>query len=257
MKLRVCAVSYLNTRPFLYGLGQVFSEEEISITTKIPSECAVDFKEGLSDLALVPAGALLELGNPEKLHDWCIGAEGKVDSVFVCSHQPVSQIQYLVQDRHSRTSNLLASLLLKRYWNSSAEIILPQEDAWKNPAPETAYVIIGDKAVKAKEDFPFVYDLAEEWKQYSGLPFVFAVWVYRNLTPEILHKVHKAFEIGMQNLPLVAEYSGPDFGLEAGQALDYFTRSLSYRLDNPKKQALQKFLAEGASIQLPLLDFKA
>lgn len=254
MKLRVCAVSYLNTRPFLYGIRQVFQESEVSITTRIPSACATDFKEGHSDLALVPVGALPELGFSDVLPHWCIGAEGKVDSVFVCSHQPIAEVKNLIQDQHSRTSNLLASVLLKHHWKVTAEIQPACDGAWKTPVRDTAYVIIGDKAVTAKDAFPFVYDLAEEWRQYSGLPFVFAVWVHRNLESDILNKIQIAFEKGMGALPLVAEQSGPDFGLDAEKALDYFTRSLSYRLDNPKKQAIKKFLAEGAAITLPAIE---
>ncbi len=253
--MRICAVSYLNTRPFLFGLHQEFSPEEIQIETRVPSECAQVFAEGKADLALVPVGTLAELNHPLILNNWCIGAEGKVDSVFICANQEIQSIRHLIQDQHSRTSNLLSAILLENYWRQPVEIQLPREGAWLQPEEDTAYVIIGDKAVAARENFRYVYDLAEMWKLYTGLPFVFAVWVYRemDLTQEM--RVLKAFQYGMQHLEQVASASAPDFGLTQKQVLEYFTISLSYTLDTPKMAAIERYLKEAESIRLPVLPF--
>lgn len=248
--MKVCAVSYLNTRPFLYGLHEEFSPNEIEINTQVPSACANAFAAGEADLALVPVATLPELNHPPIIEDWCIGAEGKVDSVFICSNQEISDIRFLIQDQHSRTSNLLSAILLRNHWKQKVEIKLPESGAWQNPESDTAYVIIGDKAVLARQSFQYVYDLAEEWKKYSGLPFVFAVWVYRDLSIHLQNRIRNAFQLGMQHLRQVANESASDFHQTPDQVFNYFTVSLSYPLDERKKEAIQRFLTEASHIQL-------
>lgn len=250
--MKICAVSYLNTRPFLYGLRHEFSPNEIEISTQVPSACAIAFATGEADLALVPVATLPELNHPPILEDWCIGAEGKVDSVFICSNQEIREIKYLVQDQHSRTSNLLSAILLENHWKQKVEIQFPEESAWLNPESDTAYVIIGDKAVLARQSFKYVYDLAEEWEKYCGLPFVFAVWVHRNLNLSLQNRIKNAFQFGMQHLQQVASESASDFNQTPDQVFNYFTVSLSYPLDIPKKEAIQRFLAEASQIHLPI-----
>lgn len=247
--IRICAVSYLNTKPFLEGLTDVFTENEIFVHTDIPSECARIFERGGADLALIPAGALPDFKNPLILDKYCIGANGRVDSVFICSQKPISEISRLVPDMHSRTSNRLADILLQNYWKKEPEITPPADGAWKNPNPDTAYVIIGDKAVQAREKFLYVYDLAAEWQAYTGLPFVFAVWVHNDLPQQTLNRIQLAFETGLNKLPEVAALWGPTFGLSQEAALHYYSVSLSYDLDADKKAGLKRFLSEMAVLQ--------
>lgn len=250
--MRICAVSYLNTRPFLYGLAQVFHPEELQIETRVPSACATAFARGEADLALVPVATLPELKPEGILPNWCIGADGQVDSVFICSNEDILQIQSLIQDQHSRTSNLLAAILLQNHWKNPVTILPARDGAWKNPETGSGYVIIGDKAVQARKSFRYVYDLATEWKSYCGLPFVFAAWVYRGLNEEQIKRVDQAFSIGMKALQHVAAESGPEFGMTAAEAWHYYTQSLSYTFDDAKQEAIRRYLTEGAQIVLPV-----
>ncbi|MCZ2356059.1 MAG: menaquinone biosynthesis protein [Bacteroidia bacterium] len=251
--MRICAVSYLNTRPFLFGLEQIFQPGDMEIETRVPSACATAFAREEADLALVPVATLPELKYDGILPNWCIGADGQVDSVFICAQEEIHQIHTLVQDQHSRTSNLLSAVLLQNHWKNKARIIPARDGAWENPEAGTAYVIIGDKAVQARKSFRYVYDLAAEWKAYSGLPFVFAVWVYKGLSQDQINRIDRAFGLGMQALRQVADLSGPEFGMTPEQAYHYYTQSLSYTLDSAKQEAIQRYLTEGARIALPVL----
>lgn len=246
--IRLCAVSYLNTKPFLTGLMQSFTKDEITVQTAIPSECAEIFKQSGADIALVPVGVLPELASYELLPGYCIGAQGRVDSVFLCSHEPIEQLDTLIPDLHSRTSNLLAQVLLKSHWRHTVAVQSAVDGSWQKPESGKGYVIIGDKAVSAARGFRYVYDLAYEWQQYTGLPFVFAVWVHRNLGDKDQVRILKAFESGIQKLESVANEWGPVFGLSPGAALYYYQHAISFTFDEQKRLGMDRFLDEVRSL---------
>ncbi|MFM2377125.1 MAG: hypothetical protein RLZZ165_2222, partial [Bacteroidota bacterium] len=87
--IRIALVSYFNTRPFMDGLRHGFREDELELKEVPPSECGRLLLEGGCDLALVPVGALVDFGDVRLMKDHCLGADGKVDSVFLFSHVPV------------------------------------------------------------------------------------------------------------------------------------------------------------------------
>jgi len=246
--IKICAVSYLNTKPFLKGIEDVFAEAEVWIRTEIPSVCVDVYNRGWADIALVPSGALSSIRDYKIMDSFCIGAERKVDSVFICSQQALHSGQTLILDSHSRTSNLLAEILIKNHWQLTMETGAAEESAWMHPEPDKVYVIIGDKAVLGKEKFAFVYDMATEWWNYTGLPFVFAVWIHRYLDPALVKRFQLAFEQGLEQLSEVAAEWGPVFGLTEEAALRYFSESISYRLDTAKQEGLRRFQEEIQSL---------
>jgi chorismate dehydratase len=246
--INLCAVSYLNTKPFLKGLLDEFSEGEMKIETAIPSVCAEIFKSGEADIALVPVGALSEFETFHILPEYCIGAQGRVDSVFLCSESPIESIHTLVPDTHSRTSNLLAQILLRRHFKHEVEVSASEDGSWQRPELGKGYVIIGDKAVPAARSFTHVYDLAYEWQAFTGLPFVFAVWVHRNLNTMTQTRILKAFSKGIQHLDEVAKTWAPVFGLTTEAALYYYQNAISFQLDMDKIKALERFQSEVRSL---------
>ncbi len=242
--LRITAVSYLNTRPFLEGLEKVFSiNNPYSLQLEVPSVCAEAFKNEQADIALVPVGALSELKSFEVLPRFCIGANGKVDSVLICSLSPIEECEILLKDFHSRTSNRLAEILIHFFWKLNIKIFPPVPDAYLKPEKKHAYVVIGDKAVTAAQQFPYVYDLAEIWKQFTGLPFVFAVWVFNpeKVSTKQQEGLLECFDYGLKHLETVAQSWGPVYGLTPEAALAYFKEAIDYDLDALKRKAIEQF----------------
>lgn len=231
-KFRVSAVSYTNTLPFLRGLRQSAVLEQVDMTLDIPSACARKLIHGESDLGIIPVAALPEIANYEIVTDFCIGADGAVDSVFIFSQKPVSEIKTLRLDTHSRTSNALARVLLKHYWKVDVTLV-DHDDA-------DAFVQIGDRTFGKKEQTPYYYDLAEHWKAFQGLPFAFAVWAAnRPLPKSFVDSFNTALAAGVSQRRDVAEQieKRSDFDF-----VHYLTTNLDYRLDDKKRQAIERFL---------------
>lgn len=246
MKHTLALVSYLNTRPFIDGLNHVFSNGEVTLNLLPPAECPTQLASGVSDMALVPVGSLIDFEGLALLKDHCIGADGAVDSVYVFSQVPIQEAEIVLLDSHSRTSNGLTRILMKSHWRHQPQFSMPEERDFSLIQGKTAGVAIGDQAYKIKDQFQYVYDLSEVWKDYTGLPFVFAVWAYRPefWTQTELAKVHTALEWGRANRKSAAARWGKDFGYSLPEAEQYLCHSIQYELDHAKHQALERYFKE-------------
>ena len=175
--IRVALVSYFNTKPFSDGLEQAFGPHEMEYHFLSPADCAKAMHAGGCDVALLPVGSLLDFQGLDVLNHFCIGADGAVDSVFLFSDVPVQEVEELILDPHSRTSNGLARILFSEHWKRPITVRTSSQRPLDLVKKHTAAVMIGDLAHAERGRFKFVYDLSHEWKIMTGLPFVFAVWV--------------------------------------------------------------------------------
>ena len=241
-KLKVTAVSYLNTKPLLYGILQSPIAAEIDLKLEIPSDCARRLSSGDADLGLVPVAVIPELETPHIISDFCIGTVGAVKTVALFSERPLNEVDAIYLDHHSRTSVELVKLLLRNYWKLSP-LLLPAQDGYISQiGGATAGLVIGDRTIGLDSRFPYVYDLGEAWMAYTGLPFVFAAWVSnRPLDPAFVAALNHAMERGIGQIPqlmYILPSPHPDFDLR-----EYYTRYSSYQLDAPKRKSLARFLA--------------
>lgn len=230
-KIKVSAVSYTNSKPFVYGLMHSGILDQIELSLDIPSDCARKLIDNQVDIGLVPVAALLHIKDYQIISNYCIGAKGSVDSVFIFSNKPVHEIRTLQLDTQSLTSNNLAKVLLKYHWEISPEFM--------NTAPADAFVQIGDRAFTNKGQYPYQYDLAEEWFRFTGLPFVFAVWASNKPVPEDFRTAfNSALQSGLDHRKEVIEsLSGPNnFDLE-----DYLMNKVDFDLDDEKLLAMARF----------------
>jgi len=240
--LQISAVSYLNTFPFVYGLLESGMLKNFRLDLDIPSVCAEKMKLGKADIALVPAGALHELGDHDLVSGFCIGAVRKVKTVLLLSHQPLEKIKTIFLDFDSRTSVELVKVLAKRYWD-----ILPVYEHLKPGGvftlnPSEALVAIGDKTFALSKTYPYVYDLAEEWIRFTGLPFVFAIWTgIREIPREIIENFANALAWGVERKAGSLEFF-KDKLPDSEDCLAYLEDNISYPLDEKKKQGLALFL---------------
>lgn len=241
-KLKIAAVSYLNTKPLLYGLLRNKKvAAKIDLHLHIPSECARRLKSGEVDLALTPVAIIPELDTPRIVSDYCIGTHGAVRTVCLFSERPLEEVSRILLDYHSRTSVELLKILLREYWHVAPELAPAYPGFETDIQGDTAGLVIGDRAIELESQFPHIYDLGEAWLAHTGLPFVFAAWISNSaLPPDFLREFNAALKEGLQQIPdleylLVPPVEG--FDLHA-----YFTKHISYELDDAKRQALQLFL---------------
>src|SRR5215217_7144760 len=115
-KIRISAVNYLNSKPFIYGLENSAIRNEIELQLDIPSVCADKLEENKVDIGLVPVAILPELEEYHIISDYCIGADGEVGSVLLLSEVPLNEIKVIQLDYQSRTSVLLAQILAEKFW---------------------------------------------------------------------------------------------------------------------------------------------
>jgi chorismate dehydratase len=239
-KIRISAVSYTNTKPFLYGLQHSAILNEIDLSLDMPSDCAQKLIDDKVDIGLIPVAATLSLPYWEIVSAYCIGAVGAVNSVFIFSNCAIKDAKRVQLDPQSRSSNNLAKVLLKNLWKIQPELIVEATDYSQSADDETAFVQIGDRTFGKKAQYPFVYDLAEEWQKFTGLPFVFAAWIANKPIPAgFIEEFDKALKLGLDHRKeLLKELpQRPDFDLE-----DYLMHRLDFNLTEDKKKALYLFL---------------
>jgi chorismate dehydratase len=239
-QLRLSAVSYLNTKPFIYGLYRSELAQTIDLSLDIPSVCAQKLLAGEVDIALTPVAIIPELSEAYLVSNFCIGATGKVKTVCIFSNKPLNEIQRIYLDFHSRSSVALTKLLCENYWNIHPELIPANQGFEQLIEGNTAALIIGDRAIGLENKYPFVYDLGEAWIQWTGLPFVFAAWVaVKPQNQELMQRFNQALQLGIDHLPELLKIlpNIPNFDTEA-----YFKKNISYDLDGPKWQGLNRFL---------------
>ena len=205
----------------------------------MPSDCAQKLIDDKVDIGLIPVAAILNLPRWEIVSDYCIGAEGPVNSVFIFSNCPAEDIKILQLDPESRSSNNLARVLLKNYWKADYQPIVDAPDYAAPTDNQTAFVQIGDRTFGKKQQYKYVYDLAEEWNIFTGLPFVFAAWVANKPIPaDFMAEFNQAMKSGLDHRgELLKELpKRPDFDLE-----DYLMHKLDFNLTEDKKKALHLF----------------
>ena len=239
-KIRISAVSYTNTKPFIYGIQHTSIIDQIDLSLDIPSDCAQKLIDDKVDIGLIPVAAALNLPEWHIVSDYCIGANGAVNSVFIFSNCDIHEVKAIQLDPESRSSNNLAKVLMKNFWKVAPEQIVNAADYAQSNDPHTAFVQIGDRTFGKKQQFKYVYDLAEEWQKMTGLPFMFAAWISNKPIPQkFVEDFNKSLKFGLDHRPELLKQlpKRDDFDLE-----DYLMHKLDFSLTENKKKALYLFL---------------
>ena len=242
-KLKVSAVSYLNTRPFIRGMEQTGFVNEIDLSLDIPALCAAKLLDGRVDVGLVPVAVIPLLKEPHIITSFCIGADGPVRSVLLYSQVPMSEITEILLDNQSRTSVALVKILASRLWNINPKYTLASDGYEKQIRGTVAGVVIGDRTFGLNDAYKYRFDLAEGWKNLTGLPFVFACWVSNKpIDTATEARFNRALERGVSQADQVAIEYVNKFP-EGSELVQYLTQSLQYRLDDRKREGLKQFLS--------------
>lgn len=238
-KIKVSAVSYLNTKPLLYGIERHPVMEDIDLQLEYPALIAQHLREGTVDMGLVPVAAILSIPDARIVSDYGIAADGKVASVCIYSKVPIEEMDAIYLDYQSRTSVRLAQVLLKHYWKIAVPIIQAPENYIELIEGKTAGVIIGDRALQQLPNFEYIYDLAEHWKLFTGLPFIFAAWVANKELPEdFIAKFNEANKNGLAHIDEVVTENQIDYyDLQV-----YYRENIKYGLNEENRKGLELFL---------------
>ncbi|MFM8711082.1 MAG: menaquinone biosynthetic enzyme MqnA/MqnD family protein [Sphingomonadales bacterium] len=241
-KIRVGIVNYLNTRPLLYGLERTSIRDQISLTLDYPANIAAQLKSGAIDLGLVPVALKKEMPGLQRVGSHCIATEGEIASVCLFSQVPIEAIRTIMLDYQSRSSVALLRILMRHYFKRTVSFEPTAGDAYIGQINDhRAGLIIGDRALRYRNDFAYCYDLGIAWKQFTGLPFVFAAWFSSiALSTEFLDAFHAANQWGLDHLPDVLG------GISTPVQYDlhhYYTRNVQYHWLPGMQEALDRFLS--------------
>ncbi len=238
-KIRVACVGYTNAWP----LTRHLDPELFAVEACVPSVAARRLGQGEADVGLVPVASLFDRGASWRVAPgWCIGSDGDVDSVLLVGEGPLEEWDEVVLDGESRTSVILAQILLRGPLGRP-ELPVRAVDAGTgafHAQGRVGAVVIGDAARNLPARLTTRVDLGRVWKQWTGLPFVFAVWAGRpDLPREAIDGLRAAGARGM-----------PDRALAPAAERDYLTRAIRYELDDRALMGLRRFVALGQAAGL-------
>jgi chorismate dehydratase len=249
--LRIGAVSYLNTKPLVYGLAERIPHARVEFD--LPSRLADRLAAEELDVALIPSIEFFQHPGYAILSDACIGARGPVLSVKLLFRTRPERVRTLALDEGSRTSAALARILLRQRFG-----IAPARQPFPlgMPLEETtadAVVMIGDRAMHPpRGEFVEIWDLADEWCRWSELSFVFAMWVARPgvTSPELGLALSAARDAGVAHLESIAAREAAGVGLSPAEALSYLRDNLYFHLGPREQRGLALFYRHAVELGL-------
>ena len=238
-KIRVAAVSYLNTKPLIYGFEKGMIREEIELLTDFPANIGDMLLQDKVDIALVPVAVIPLLKEHFIISDYCIGTEGEVASVCLFSEVPLKNIKSIFLDYQSRTSVALLKILLRDHWKINPALEYAEADYEKNIQGSAAGLVIGDRAFIQRKKSKYIYDLGLAWKELTGLSFVFAAWVAnKELEEDFVTRFNKTTGEGLNHLPEIIKANPyKHYDLEK-----YFTENINFMLNDNKRKGMEEFL---------------
>lgn len=240
--VRIGAVSYLNSRPLVVGLAQLAPDARIVVD--LPSRLADGLGRGRLDVALVPSIEYFRNPGCTVVSDACVACHGPVKSVKLYSRVEAPAIRTLALDEGSRTSAALARILLKERYGLEPRLTALPIGAAADEAGADAVVLIGDRAIRAADDgFAAVWDLGEEWRRWTGLPFVFAMWTARPGVDlgRMDRILGQARDEGVRRIPEIARQAAPEVGISEAECLCYLRDHLAFELGPRERLGLATY----------------
>lgn len=235
--VRVGAVTYLNTKPLIHELEAL--APGIELVLDFPSRLADRLADGSLEVALIPVIEYFRGGSYSVVPDIAIASRGPVLSVTLFSRVPWAGVRRVALDEGSRTSAALTQVLLRRRYGVHPEVVPLPLDRAAEDADADAVLLIGDRAMRAcLPGFAHAYDLGQEWHDWTGLPFVYAVWAVRagvDLGP-VEGALREAKRRGIAGSGRIAHAEAPRLGLDAGFCRRYLSNIIHFDL-GPREQA--------------------
>ncbi|MEU6340741.1 menaquinone biosynthesis protein [Streptomyces sp. NPDC046977] len=253
---RVGHIQFLNCVPLYWGLARTGALLDLELTKDTPEKLSAQLVSG--DLDVGPITLMEYLRHSDELvalPDIAVGCDGPVMSCVIVSQVPLGSLDgaRVALGSTSRTSVRLAELLLAEQYKVAPDYYTCPPDLSLMMQEAQAAVLIGDAALRASlHDAPRlgleVHDLGLMWKEWTGLPFVFAVWAARRdylaAHPEAVHEVHRAFlasrDLSMEEVEKVAEQAARWESFDADTLQRYFT-TLDFSLGRDQLTGIAEF----------------
>ncbi len=256
-RLRISAISYLNTAPLMWDFEHGDAGRDFDISYTLPSACARALAEGTADIGIIPAAAYAEIPGLQVLPEVAIASRQAVRSILLVSKVPIEQVRTIALDTSSMTSVALTKVLFEKWLGGGRTFTAMAPDVDAMLAEHDAGLLIGDPALKIDRARYHTIDLAEEWIRHTGKPFVFAFWAVRiaalaEAAPALDLPVvfQKSRDHGLEtpSLNQIAREWAPRLDIGEADVRSYLTQNIHYQLDAGCLEGLQLFYKYAAEI---------
>jgi chorismate dehydratase len=276
-KLRISIVEFLNTAPLVWGFTDGPLAGKYELLFAVPSQCAEDLRAGRADVGIIPSIEYQRMDDVVALPGMSIASKQEVRSLLVVSKVPIEMARSIALDTNSRSTVGLARIISRRHWNIDPEFIDMPPDPDTMLARADAALVIGDPALRLRlqldalqakvpgvdgrcccggdDEQPvkgvemlFVYDMAQQWREMTGLPAVLAIWVARRgtLTAEMAADFQASRDYGLARIGEIAEGAALKLELPPRELEWYLTENINYSLDEENLAGLRRYYEECA-----------
>jgi chorismate dehydratase len=249
------AVSYLNTLPLVWGVLHGPQQGLLHLDFDLPAVCAARIQRGEVSGGLIPV-VEAQRQNLQPIGELGIACRGAVRSILLISKVPVREIQTLAMDASSRSSVMLARILLEERYAVDPTTLVMTPDLASMLGAADAALIIGDPALRLDPDRLrsqqglVCLDLGQEWWEHTGLPMVFAIWAGRQSQPELAAILEASYAFGRSQLAQIATQHAAQRHISEPLAVEYFTRYIQYEIDAEARQGMELYLKKARRMDL-------
>ncbi len=257
---RLGHIQFLNCLPLYYGLVKNDVLLDVDLVKAAPRDLATMLLEGELDIAPIPS---IEYARHAEefvlLPDIAISSDGEVQSILLLTKDPVEGLdaKVVALTNTSRTSQVLARVLLAQHWDVSPTYVEMPPDLAGMMREADAALLIGDDALRAywQPTDLIKYDLGAEWTTWTGLPMVYAVWAVRRefaeTRPEAVQGVSDALNDSLSycrsHLDAISEYAARWESFPAESFRSYFD-ALQFRFEPRYREGLRRYLNEAVAV---------
>ena len=247
---RICSVDFLNARPLVRGFTKGPQADLYDLSEASPAVCADRLRSGEAEIGLIPSIEFQRIQGLRILPRICIASKRRARSVLLVSRVAAPEIRSVAVDTSSRTSAALLRVLLDRRARNRVQYRPFRSDLRAMLEECDAALLIGDAALKAETEGHRVYDLASEWFEMTGLPFVFAFWAVREGVelPGASRNFLESRSIGLEAIDRIAEEESPRLGLPAPVLSEYLQVNLHYEIGEEEVRSLWLFYRMAAEM---------
>jgi predicted solute-binding protein len=267
-KTKISIVRYLNAAPLAWGLLEGQQSGSFQPVLSTPAECADQLSSGAVDIGLIPSIEFQRIKGAKIIPGPVIACRHRVRSVLLISNKPLWEVQSVAYDTGSRSSVVLAQILLDEIHRVRPQFRPAEPDLSRMLSQSDAAVIIGDAALKFMEDNErpnaekqkdylklspeplLVFDLVERWKVLTGLPFVFAFWAARAgfTDTSVIDLLKASRDFGVAHTTEIAERYAQTLAMKKEYLQEYLDDNVYYFMDEACSDGLQLFYEKAARI---------
>lgn len=236
--IRIGSVSFLNAKPLLWGLE---ADRTLEIALAVPSRLLEGLAAHEFDVALLPVIDYQRMAGLRIIPSGGIGSDDVTLTVRLFSKVPIREIEVLGCDTDSHTSVGLARVILAEHFGRRPDLV-----PLNAPAGQAAHarLLIGDKVVcEAPDGFPHQLDLGAAWREMTGLPFVFAVWMAREGVElgDLPQRLERAKRAGLEHVDEIIERHGVTRGWPREIARTYLLQNLQFDIGPKQLEAIRLY----------------